>query len=762
MNKIFVALYLSTCLVPILGSADMAMTQILFLQVTNIFSIIGLIYKEGFKPFVNNISQILKVPQLIFFSLFILWALLSTIKSVNLSESFRVISDLLTYLIALTMLISHLSKIQSKKTYVINFLLFILFLEVAAIILLFLLDISAGSFDFGSRISKYKGLTGNINIAAFSIAIKLPLLFYKIIKIKKWNWSFYILFFFSCFTIVYLHKTRAAILTIILIAFAFAFYNIFLWIRFSVYQKKHLILLLIFGAVFAINKPLNIVFKSNASTISRLATLGSDEDESSNERIRYYSQAFDTFLENPIFGVGIGNWELKSIETDSENIRGYIVPYHAHNDILELLAETGLLGAVLYFLILFSIVLFLIKRWFSDPEKNTFLFFIATSLLVYFCDAMFNFPFARPIQQMNFFAMVGLVIAMFYIDNSQNNYVNKPSIFKLQLFLLLFLSPAILYSASRVYIAYTQHYYLLGQFNANFYSQDIETVLKYEDVYPNLLPTTIPTNTIKGMFYLRKEQDYKSAIQYFKKGMMDNPYLKLSHTMLGYCYLMEDKIDSAIYYTKNAFDKMPNNPVHFTHYILTLSTKNDTTAIKEARSKVTRINDEIIDQIYLQTMANVLDKDNSKFVLNKLNRDLLNTDNDKLKGSVYILEYGKEMVLNAATLQLEGERLFKSKKYKQAAEKFEAAANLNPLEIPYHENAANAYMQAGLDDKALKIIDNLLDNYQNDNMKMLYAKALIMLGKEDYNKACYYLSIIEKSDFKISKAISQKYCKGIQ
>ena len=35
---------------------------------------------------------------------------------------------------------------------------------------------------------------------------------------------------------------------------------------------------------------------------------------------------------NPIFGAGLGNWKLKSIDYDAKDIVGYIVPYHAHSD----------------------------------------------------------------------------------------------------------------------------------------------------------------------------------------------------------------------------------------------------------------------------------------------------------------------------------------------------------------------------------------------------------------------------------------------
>ena len=42
---------------------------------------------------------------------------------------------------------------------------------------------------------------------------------------------------------------------------------------------------------------------------------------------------------NPIFGTGLGNWKLKSIDYDKNDINGYVVPYHAHSDFIQLGAE---------------------------------------------------------------------------------------------------------------------------------------------------------------------------------------------------------------------------------------------------------------------------------------------------------------------------------------------------------------------------------------------------------------------------------------
>ena len=80
-------------------------------------------------------------------------------------------------------------------------------------------------------------------------------------------------------------------------------------------------------------------------------------ERGSNSRLKYYSDAFDSVKQNPITGVGIGNWKINSIDKGKRHIEGYIVPYHAHNDYIQILAETGVFGLISYvFIFIFSIL----------------------------------------------------------------------------------------------------------------------------------------------------------------------------------------------------------------------------------------------------------------------------------------------------------------------------------------------------------------------------------------------------------------------
>jgi O-antigen ligase len=95
-------------------------------------------------------------------------------------------------------------------------------------------------------------------------------------------------------------------------------------------------------------------------------------------------------LENPLMGIGIGNWKLESIKTDSNNLKGYTVPYHSHNDFLEIGAETGIFGMIAFILLLIYPLIFFEKE---INIKNLILLF---SFIIYIFDSLINFPFARP------------------------------------------------------------------------------------------------------------------------------------------------------------------------------------------------------------------------------------------------------------------------------------------------------------------------------------------------------------------------------
>ena len=71
-------------------------------------------------------------------------------------------------------------------------------------------------------------------------------------------------------------------------------------------------------------------------------------DESVNERLNFYKIAINDIKTYPVLGVGIGNWKLTSIQRANKFLAGYRVPFRVHNDFLEVAAEIGIIGGLLF------------------------------------------------------------------------------------------------------------------------------------------------------------------------------------------------------------------------------------------------------------------------------------------------------------------------------------------------------------------------------------------------------------------------------
>ena len=154
-----------------------------------------------------------------------------------------------------------------------------------------------------------------------------------------------------------------------------------------------------------------------ADALARAATISAGTNDGSvNQRLRYYEDVLTHMSSNSIFGVGLGNWKLKSIDYDAKDISGYIVPYHAHSDFIQLGAELGIIGFLLYLAVFLWAIYYvyrLIRFSSISIEEKVFLFLMLIALGVYSVDANLNFPIARP-QVLVVWTMIMAMINFYY------------------------------------------------------------------------------------------------------------------------------------------------------------------------------------------------------------------------------------------------------------------------------------------------------------------------------------------------------------
>ena len=150
---------------------------------------------------------------------------------------------------------------------------------------------------------------------------------------------------------------------------------------------------------------LNLAFTSSQNKGDITSQLGAIEftEQSSNGRFQYWSDAYEQVSDHPILGAGLGNWKIASISYGKDHIKGYTVPYHAHNDFIHIFTEVGILGGIAYLSLFIILTFFLFRLLYvqrkEDGKTDFSLFLIILPFIIYGIDAGFKFSNSTPLMQ---------------------------------------------------------------------------------------------------------------------------------------------------------------------------------------------------------------------------------------------------------------------------------------------------------------------------------------------------------------------------
>ena len=404
MKKLYIILlfFLLIPFVPKFGSVDVIGPQWLLFSIFNLSFIIYNFFSSGNTKFIFYKSFLFKL-----YAFFFLLILLSVLYSVNLNLTIHDIArDINVFLLFCNFLV--FVRHKSISFYYVSIVFsFILLLEVAFSLQTILKDFFKDGlevFDYTRiNLNAFLGIAGNKNIVAASIVFKLPFLFYFLYHSKKFLSIFFSFFFliFISFNISVL-SARAALLSFVFISLSFSCYLLY---------KKHLIKFFSFLLSISIGVYISILFipSNDNNPITRLSTI-EVSNESSSFRLELWEDAFGYSLDKIFIGSGRGSWKIESSQFWKDHGREYLVPYHAHNDFLEIGTELGWLGMLTYLSIFLFSFLFLLKNFLIN--KGPFSFFLFLALSVYFVDAFFNFPMERPLMQIPFAIILFIITSL--------------------------------------------------------------------------------------------------------------------------------------------------------------------------------------------------------------------------------------------------------------------------------------------------------------------------------------------------------------
>ncbi|SEO27063.1 O-antigen ligase [Flavobacterium sp. CF108] len=431
-----------------------------------------------------------------------------------------------------------------------------------------------------------KGNTGNINILAASLTIKIPFLLLGIAHFTTYKKWFLVFILFSVTSVIFLTGARTPLINLFLIYLIYIIYLLkeFSFKRAAVSKILFLTIPVLTAILFA-----NSIFQKSkdknryVSLENRVSQINT-EDASSKARLLFWNNAIKMSGKSPVLGIGLGNYQVESIPYERTTSNDSTVSLHTHNDFLEILAETGILNGLIYLSIFICVFIINLKRLIKPQNKESQIIALLTLLLliVYGIDSFFNFPMYRPTMAIFF----SLILAL-SLTNSEINQIALPNKISLKIITSIIIVVSILtsYSAFIIYKASNLEY-LIARDDINVNLKGFLTgdqVVNKMAAYPNTFSSSESFYEYAGIYYIREKQ-YDKALKCFSKAKKINGYSGRIEFYKNVISKNKGDIDSAYIYIKQAFYLRPRNYAIFNAAINFAIAKKDTLEIlKQSR-----------------------------------------------------------------------------------------------------------------------------------------------------------------------------------
>ncbi len=275
--------------------------------------------------------------------------------------------------------------------------------------------------------------------------------------------------------------------------------------------------------------------------------------ESINERFHIWRNSVQLIKENPLTGVGAGNWKFRYAEKGLPDRaqRGSVVFLQPHNDFLWVFSETGIIGGTA-FLALFALGILLSGRQILAAVRFDFshasVIAAFTGTVMYAIHSFFDFPKERPLISFTFACILAMIPSKKTNDSPSSARILIIALLALSLILSLFwiarirgemnMKKAIDARQSGNFSAMKKH---LDKINPKFLESDL---------------SGIPIDWYRSeLAYLR--QDRLAFKKYSESSIRLNPYQLYNLYNLGSIYYKDGDIQTAIRYWEKAVSIAP-------------------------------------------------------------------------------------------------------------------------------------------------------------------------------------------------------------
>lgn len=279
--------------------------------------------------------------------------------------------------------------------------------------------------------------------------------------------------------------------------------------------------------------------------------------DSLSYRFQCWSRTAKMFRDDPIFGVGAGNWKIATPKygnntrkhgEDSTREQHF---QRAHNDFFEVFTETGILGGLSY------ISIFVLAIYYTWRMRDKVLAWaMRFGVVSYVVFASFSFPKERAIHSMLVFVMIAL-IAKDYPIRKQWSAKRNVKTFAVCASILLF----------ALFVNYHRHQteaYCVRAMNAKA-RRDWKEVINIID--RNYTPfSTMLSYAVTPIYYYRGEANFylgnnEAALANYLKAHKLHPNHAAVLANIGYYRFRERNYSEAEYFYSRANDVFPNQEV---------------------------------------------------------------------------------------------------------------------------------------------------------------------------------------------------------
>ncbi|MFZ4798533.1 MAG: O-antigen ligase family protein [Bacteroidia bacterium] len=403
----------------------------------------------------------------------------------------------------------------------------------------------------GKKLYEINSLFGHKNLFSSIIFLCFPFLIYLIIKENKWIKIISITISIIALALLVFIQTKAVLLAIII--------------------GGGMSILVLFNSL-KINK--NIKISSIVSLLFMLVLLGYlgknkltllSNNDTVQERILLWTNTWQMIKENPVAGVGGGNWQVFFPKYGLQNFMqtnylisdGYTTFQRPHNDFLWTWSELGILALLAYISVFIIAFIYAIKNIQQETDTNNKIInagFLMT-IIGYVFISLVDFPLERSEHQFFILLIIAMVCKQFFTKNKTPKSVPSKwillSIIVVNLFNLF------------VFVKRTQaethaHQMLLAH-NKNNWNLMIKEAKKANNEYFTIDNFSIPLTWYAGVAYSALGDNNNAKLE-FENAYEINPYQIHVLNNIASINEMEGKHDLAIKYYNEALAISPSQP----------------------------------------------------------------------------------------------------------------------------------------------------------------------------------------------------------